>query len=670
MDETTRKPDASEPLGTGDESRDSRLAAIIETLMANADSGQAVDIEPFIEANPDLTNELKQLWGTARIATAIVDDELNRLTADASDSVGEYQFSDIELPCKFGDYELLEEIGRGGMGVVFRAKHETLGRVVALKMLLRGKFASPEDKDRFVQEAKAVASLDHPHIVPVFEFGEHDGRLFFSMPYIVGETLSDRLRRGPLPIRRATRMMMKVAKAVQHAHRHGITHRDLKPGNILIDEEGNPHVTDFGLAMPHRESMRLTRTGAVIGTPAYMSPEQAAGKTKEIGPASDVYSLGGILYCSLTGQAPFTAGTAMELMLKVLEQEPEPPRSINERIPRDLEFIMLRCLQKPPELRYGSAHEFAEDLSAFLRNEPVAANVGRISSFFSRMFRETHHAPILENWGALWMLNAPALFIPAVISDYMRYLGESDRSRFFLLWTMGLGTWAVIFWTLRRKMGAVTFVERQIAHSWAAGLAPVFLLIPLEYVMGVELFKLAPMLAVGAGMVFLVKAGSLSGTFYIQAAALFLAAFAMAALPDVSLSLFGFATGVSFFVPGLKNYRLRKQRLQEDDPFIDQVTPRSRAMRQAEHRRHSGPFLRQLDQADSRSPFRRHRGKEDRDRHQPVCRPSGGQRSRSELGDSRSDFQLRGRYRDYSNTPVQGRRHADAAWSNRDCLPH
>jgi serine/threonine-protein kinase len=568
VDDPTRKMSAPGSDEADELQRDERLAVILEVLLGQAARGEEPDIASHLAAHPDLADELKQLWGTARIATAIVDDEVKQMDDADSDLDQPFLYSNFELPCQFGDYELLEEIGRGGMGVVFKAKHVTLGRTVALKMLLRGQFASGEDKDRFVQEVKSVALLDHPNIVPVFEFGENDGRLFFSMPFVTGETLADRLKRGPLPIRSASRMMVKIAKAIQHAHREGVTHRDLKPGNILIDDERNPFVTDFGLAMPSRDSLRITRTGAVIGTPAFMSPEQAGGKTKQIGPASDVYSLGGILYNAVTGQPPFSAPTAMEMMLKVLEQEPEPPRSINDRVPRDLEYIILRCLQKPSELRYESAHSLADDLLAFLKNEPVSANVGRISSFFSRMFRETHHAPILENWGGLWMLNAPALFVPAAVSDYMRFLGEASRWKFFALWTIGLGTWATVFWTLRRKMGAVTFVERQIAHTWAAGLAPVFFLIPLEYVMGVPLFQLAPMLAIGAGMVFLVKAGSLSGTFYVQSAALFLAAFAMAALPRISLSIYGLVTGICFFVPGLKHYRLRKQRLADEAEYL------------------------------------------------------------------------------------------------------
>lgn len=212
----------------------------------------------------------------------------------------------LELPCRIGDYELQEELGRGGMGVVYKALHVSLNRIVALKMLLRGRFASADDQARFRAEAEAIAQLDHPNIVPVYEVGQLEGHVYFSMKYVRGRTLSQVLANGPIDPNEASRILSLVARAVDFAHRRGVLHRDLKPSNILIDDEGQPHVNDFGLAKQISSRDSITRSGAVIGTPAYMSPEQAAGNRGQVGPASDVYSLGAILYHSITGKPPFT----------------------------------------------------------------------------------------------------------------------------------------------------------------------------------------------------------------------------------------------------------------------------------------------------------------------------------------------------------------------------
>ncbi len=275
----------------------------------------------------------------------------------------------------FGGYELLAEVARGGMGVVYKARHTALDRIVALKLVLTGSDASENELSRFQIEAKAAARLDHPHIVPVYEIGEHEGQHFFSMGFVDGPSLSVRLAKGgPLPPREAADLLRKVAEAVDYAHRQGIIHRDLKPGNVLLTPSGEPKVTDFGLAKRLDSEHSLTATGQVLGTPAYMAPEQAHGDKAVIGPATDVYSLGATLFAALTGRPPFTATAIHELLIQVTEEPPPAPRTINPKVPAALEAICLKCLAKEPADRYASAGALAEDLQRFLDSKRVNAS--------------------------------------------------------------------------------------------------------------------------------------------------------------------------------------------------------------------------------------------------------------------------------------------------------
>ncbi len=273
----------------------------------------------------------------------------------------------------FGDYEIIRELARGGMGVVFEARQVSLNRKVALKMILAGQLANDTDVKRFYSEAQAAANLDHPGIVPIFEVGQHEGQHYFSMGFVEGQSLSQRLTDGPLPPREVAALMTAVAEAVDYAHQCGVIHRDLKPGNILLDQKGNPRVTDFGLAKKLEGDSGLTGSGQIMGTPSYMPPEQAGGKRAAVGPSADVYALGATLYALITGRPPFQAATAMDTVLQVLSDEPVPPRRLNASIPRDLETICLKCLEKEPGRRYASAAALASDLRRFLAGEPIAA---------------------------------------------------------------------------------------------------------------------------------------------------------------------------------------------------------------------------------------------------------------------------------------------------------
>jgi eukaryotic-like serine/threonine-protein kinase len=273
----------------------------------------------------------------------------------------------------FGDYEIVREIARGGMGVVFEALQMSLHRKVALKMILGGQLADEDAVRRFYIEAEAAANLDHPGIVPIFEVGQHEGQHYFSMGFVEGQSLSHRLAEGLLPARVAAELIRRVSEAIEYAHQRGVIHRDLKPANILLDGNGNPRVTDFGLAKKVQADSKLTGSGQIMGTPSYMPPEQAGGNRGDVGPAADVYALGATLYALVTGRPPFQASTAMDTVIQVIGDEPVPPRRLNPTIPRDLETIVLKCLEKEPGKRYGSAAGFAGDLRRFLNGEPILA---------------------------------------------------------------------------------------------------------------------------------------------------------------------------------------------------------------------------------------------------------------------------------------------------------
>ncbi len=274
---------------------------------------------------------------------------------------------------ELGDYELLEEVGRGGQGVVFRARQRSLNRIVALKVIGLGQWATKAHLKRFRLEAEAAASLDHPCIVPIYEVGERDGQCYFSMKFIEGGQLDEVVKHTPISIRQAVELIAKVARTVQYAHEHGILHRDIKPGNILVDAKGEPNLTDFGLARLVESESTVTRTVEVLGTPSYMAPEQAAGNNTKPTNATDVYGLGAVLYQLLTGHPPFAGGTTYETIKLLLETEPRAPRLWNSKVDRDLSTICLKCLEKNPQRRYSSAPVLAEDLERWLRHEPILA---------------------------------------------------------------------------------------------------------------------------------------------------------------------------------------------------------------------------------------------------------------------------------------------------------
>jgi serine/threonine protein kinase len=553
--------------------RDERLAALLDDLTRQQRRGATPDLDPITRPQPDIADELRQLWAAAQMADAIA---RPAVTLPARSSV-----EAREPPRTFGDFELIRELGRGGMGVVYEARQQSLNRTVALKMVLRGDLASADDRARFRAEAEAAARLVHPNIVQVHEVGDVAGQPYFAMQFVPGVTLARRLAGGPLPPREAAKLVAAIARGVDHAHQNGVLHRDLKPANVLLEVVSGqwpaankdetsptidhssltalPKVTDFGLAKLLDAVGSLTQTGAIVGTPSYMAPEQARAE-KQLTPAADVYALGAILYECLTGRPPFQAATALDTLMLVMEQDPVPPRLLNPGVPRDLETVCLKCLEKTPTRRYPSAAALANDLEAFISGEPVAARQSGLASFIDRLFQETPHAAVLENWGPLWMWHSLVTLLLCTATQVIEWTGHGSHTTYLTLWSVGLIAWGTIFWQLRRRGGPVRFVERQIGHAWAAGVCASIGMFVLEVLMGYPPLTFSPLLAIAAGMVFLFKAGVLAGLFYFAAIAMFATAVLMALVPQASVLLFGIVTAGCFFFPGLKYYRQRVRR--------------------------------------------------------------------------------------------------------------
>lgn len=550
--------------------RDERLAALLAELTARQDQGEAIDIDAIAQAHADLGEELRGLWGIAQFAAAFVSSPTIALPTAEPEATS-------NAPESFGDYQILGELGRGGMGVVYKARQRSLNRVVAIKMMRESRLSSETDRARFVAEAEAAAKLKHPNIVTVYEVGSWNGLPYIVMEFIEGQTLSQRLAERPLSPREAARIVADAARAVQIAHDAHILHRDLKPANILLMAQRDsgstlvprppvvPKITDFGLAKrltmsPQSVADWRTQTGAIVGTPNYMAPEQASGR-RDLTPATDVYALGTILYECLTGRPPFQALNPFDVIMMTIEQEPVPPRVLLNGIDRDLEMICLKCLQKPPELRYATASALADDLEAYLAGEIVSSHPSSLSYFFTRLLRETHHISVLENWGLLWIWHSLATFTLCLLTQIMAWSNITEPWMYLALWTFGLITWGGNLWRLRRRAGPVLFVERQLAHAWAAGVCASIATFVIELIIRQPVLTLSPVIAMAGGMVFFFKAGILSGRFYITALGMFLTAVVMPFVPDFSILLMGFATASCFLIPGIKYHRLRQRSL-------------------------------------------------------------------------------------------------------------
>jgi serine/threonine-protein kinase len=412
-----------------DPPEDPRLAELLDQYVEALQAGQSPDRSRLLADHPelaDLVHCLDSLHELARHTRGEAPPQPEAVTLFDPAAAPWVEGT----PGQFGNFELLEEIGRGGMGVVYKARQKDLDRLVAVKMILASNLASPDQVRRFHAEARAAARLQHPHIVQVHDAGQVHGQHYFVMEYVDGPSLADLLDNGPLPPVSAARLLATVARAVAHLHEQGIVHRDLKPANILLSAESQragaasqasagskveaelsklvPKVTDFGLAKMLGGGSDVTRTGAIIGTPSYMAPEQATGRSDAVSPRSDVYSLGAMLYELLTGRPPFREETPLDTLVQVLESEPAPPSRLCPGLPRELEMICLKCLEKATENRYPSAAQLADDLERYLQGEAVEA---RPQHFGSRLRRWARREPTLASRIAALSLSAAVIQI-------------------------------------------------------------------------------------------------------------------------------------------------------------------------------------------------------------------------------------------------------------------
>jgi serine/threonine-protein kinase len=368
---------------------DDSALTVLDAYLAQLQAGEKPDRDAILREHPKLASALDCLEALEVLAPPVSVQSPHSLPLSQRE-----RGDGGELPRDFGPYELVREIGRGGMSVVYEARQKGLDRSVAVKMILAGHLASPELVRRFQAEAKAAARLRHSNIVHIHDVGQFHGQDFFAMEYIEGQSLADRIKQRPVDAAAAVRLVAAVARAVEHLHRQGIVHRDLKPSNILLDAEGQPYVTDFGLAKVFAPGSDMTATGVIAGTPSYMAPEQASGRRAEVSPATDVYSLGAILYELLTGVPPFHAETPLDTLMEVLAGDPAMPRKLDPRIPRGLELICLKCLAKEPANRYASAEALADDLDRFARGEVLAV---RPPSLAERFWGWTRRQPALAS---------------------------------------------------------------------------------------------------------------------------------------------------------------------------------------------------------------------------------------------------------------------------------
>jgi tRNA A-37 threonylcarbamoyl transferase component Bud32 len=345
------------------------LDLIYAEIVAREEIGEAPALDEYLRRFPQYAEPLRRQFAVHRMLAL---PQWSSATADEAPTPAPLH-ADGPLPAAPLCYEILAELGRGGMGVVYKARQLKLGRLTALKVIGGGGRASEEQLRRFRAEAVAAARLQHPGVVQIYDVGEHEGRPFVALEYVDGGSLADRLRGAPLPARVAAELLLPLARAVHYAHERGVVHRDLKPANVLLDADGRPKIADFGLAKRLDADAARTASGAVLGTPRYMAPEQAEGKSRDVGPAADVYALGAVLYEMLTGRPPFRADSALETMRQVVRDDPVPPSRLQPRTPRDLETICLKCLHKEPRRRYSGAGDLADDLACFLAGKPTRA---------------------------------------------------------------------------------------------------------------------------------------------------------------------------------------------------------------------------------------------------------------------------------------------------------
>ncbi len=564
------------------------IAAYLEELA----KGKPFDRDVWLAAHPDCAAELRQFledhdrvmqvaspWRTTAdsesdgpLATDDTPAARNPLTIEfeaAAECQRQSSADDSELSgdmVRFGDFDLLHEIGRGGMGIVYKARQLSLNRIVAIKMILQGRFATPDDVERFQREAQAAAKLEHPHIVVVHEVGRYGDQHFFSMEYVEGLSLAELARRGPLPPRRAAQYTQQVAEAVHFAHQNGVLHRDIKPSNVLIDNRGRARVMDFGLARHVDRSQQLTVTGQILGTPAYMAPEQITNRRGELGPACDVYGLGALLYELLTGQPPFKGRDCFETLMHVLDLEPTLPRHLNPNVPHELELICLKCLEKDPQQRYASAEDVTDDLARYLSGDSISLSSPKLVDRLVRALERSQYDQEVHAWSRMliqfaWIALATHLLVYLNRTiDWPYQLGGLVTIR--LVEVIGLGA---VLWHLRHQWypprGAPARQLWSLGLGYMAGSVVLLIVTYLLAPVGVAFddSRVYPPMAVLTGLLFIMLGSSYWGYCYVIGAAFLTLAIVIAIFLDFGPLLFGIAWATSLAALGVRLRRLARK---------------------------------------------------------------------------------------------------------------
>ncbi len=551
------------------------LASYLEAIAR----GEAVDRHTFVANHPQLTEELTGFFEAHDHAARLAG---NWRISDGGDLqimavAGKKRATDTDDPTaawespagaeaaqrgdrpdhglrsrRFGDYEILEEIARGAMGVVYRARQISLNRIVAVKMILSGQLADESDIRRFRLEAEAAASLQHPSIVAIYEIGPEDGQQYFSMECVAGENLSQIIRRGTLPPKQAARYVRQIAAAIHYAHRRGVTHRDIKPSNVLIDDKDQVRVTDFGLAKRVECDQRLTASDQIVGTVPYMAPEQVAGSRDRVGPVSDIYSIGALFYELLTGRTPFRGRTVMDTLVEIREHEPKPPRQLNPQVPRELEMICLKCLEKDPHQRYRSAQELADDLERFLDGDSISISGPSLLDRLLCTLGRGHHDVEFRTWANMLFHFAWIVFAANFLSFLVGLLHLSRP----LVW---LGTFrggeftgmATVLWLYRADWYPPRGKPaRQLWALWLGYVAGSLTLFLVEYSIAppdrvFEYWMMYHRLAILSSLGFIMMGSSYWGYCYGIGAGFLLLALILPLNPSLAPLLFGLGWGIS-----------------------------------------------------------------------------------------------------------------------------
>jgi hypothetical protein len=453
-------------------------------------------------------------------------------------------------------YELHGVLGAGGMGTVYLARQLRLGREVAVKVIRGHVVADRGDHQRFLFEAQAASRLDHPHIVPIYEIGECGGLPYYSMKLVDGQCLSERVGHFLNQPRRTAELMCKLAHAIHHAHVRGILHRDLKPGNILVDEAGEPHVTDFGLARAIEGNSELTAPGMFVGSPSYMSPEGASGKSSAITVLSDVWGLGTILYELLTGKPPFHGESTLETLLSIRQRPAVAPRHYAPRVDRSLETICMRCLEQNPDDRYPSARALAEDLEAYLRGETISAD-GKVSQRIVRLLlRESNDTAIMRLWGGVWTAQSLTLIAGGMALTLMRTHPPFHDKYYWVVLLAEAALMLLALWKFRIQRGPPpTHLERQLASIWCLFAVGFVLTCIIRIRLGLPPGRLLPVLALEAGLTFGCTAVLLGGTFYLLCITSMAMSLVLTALPVTAPISLAMVIGLGLLVPGVRHLR-------------------------------------------------------------------------------------------------------------------